>query len=65
MEALDDLKHRVVGKVEVAKVVDWSLPGVGNLVGKLEKKEYFKAIKELPIVFWQRPIEVDDFRTHS
>ena len=36
---LDYLKHRIVCKVEVAKVVDWSLPGVDNLVGKLRKRD--------------------------
>ena len=64
MEPLDDLKHRTVGKVEVAKVVDWSLPGVGNLVGKLEKKGYIKAMTEL---FIRRgpSKKFDDCRTHS
>ena len=32
---MEDLKHRIVGKVEVSKIVDWSLPGVRNLVGNL------------------------------
>ena len=55
LEPLDDLKHRTVGKVEVAKVVDWSLPGVGGMVGKLEKKGIYQG--HARIVYWQRPIE--------
>ena len=32
---MEDLKNRIVGKVEVSKIVDWSLPVVRNLVGNL------------------------------